>query len=44
VDITYIKMGRSHMYMTAVIDWYSRYIGAAEQLKPVETIDFEAIL
>lgn len=26
VDITYIKMGRSHMYMTAVIDWYSRYI------------------
>ncbi len=26
VDITYIKMGRSHMYMTAVIDWYSRFI------------------
>ena len=26
VHITYIKMGRSHMYMTAVIDWYSRYI------------------
>lgn len=26
VDITYIKMGRSHMYMTAVIDWYSRCI------------------
>ena len=26
VDITYIKMGRSHMYMTAVIDWYSSYI------------------
>jgi len=26
VDITYIKMGRSHMYLTAIIDWYSRYI------------------
>lgn len=26
VDITYIKMGRSHMYMTAIIDWYSHYI------------------
>ena len=26
VDITYIKMGKSHMYLTAIIDWYSRYI------------------
>ncbi|WHH60755.1 IS3 family transposase [Petroclostridium sp. X23] len=26
VDISYIKMGRSHMYLTAIIDWYSRYI------------------
>ena len=26
VDITYIKMGRSHMYLTAIIDWHSRYI------------------
>lgn len=26
VDITYIKMGRSHMYLTAIIDWFSRYI------------------
>ena len=26
VDITYIKMGRSHMYLTAIIDWYSRLI------------------
>ena len=26
VDITYIKMGRSHMYLTAIIDWTSRYI------------------
>jgi len=26
IDITYIKMGKGHMYMTAIIDWYSRYI------------------
>lgn len=27
-DITYIRLGRSHVYMSAVIDWYSRYIVA----------------
>ena len=26
IDITYIKMGKSHMYLTAVIDWHSRFI------------------
>jgi putative transposase len=26
IDITYIRMHRSHMYLTAIIDWYSRYI------------------
>ncbi len=26
IDITYIPMGRSFMYLTAIIDWYSRYI------------------
>lgn len=26
VDITYIKMSRSHMYLTAVIDWFSRKV------------------
>jgi len=26
IDITYIKMGGSHMYLTAIIDWFSRYI------------------
>ena len=26
IDITYIPMGRNHMYLTAIIDWYSRYI------------------
>ena len=26
VDITYIPMGKSHMYLTAIIDWHSRFI------------------
>lgn len=26
VDITYIPMKRGHMYLTAIIDWYSRLI------------------
>jgi len=26
VDITYIKMKHGHMYMTAIIDWYSRFL------------------
>lgn len=26
VDITYIKMAHSHMYLTAIIDWFSRKI------------------
>lgn len=26
VDITYIKMRYGHMYLTAIIDWYSRFI------------------
>ena len=26
IDITYIKMGRGHMYLAAIIDWYSRKI------------------
>ena len=26
IDITYIKMHRSHMYLTAIIDWFSRYL------------------
>ena len=26
IDITYIKLHRSHMYLTAVIDWFSRRI------------------
>lgn len=27
-DITYVQLGGRHMYLTAVIDWYSRYIVA----------------
>jgi putative transposase len=26
IDITYIRMGRGHMYLTAIIDWATRYI------------------
>lgn len=26
IDITYIRMGRSHMYLTAIIDWSSRFL------------------
>jgi putative transposase len=26
VDITYIKMGRSHMYLTVIIDWFSQFV------------------
>lgn len=26
IDITYIKLNRSHMYLTAIIDWFSRKI------------------
>jgi putative transposase len=42
IDITYIKMGRSHMYMTAIIDWMSRYLLAwelSETLKAAPTIE-----
>ena len=49
VDITYIKMRYGHMYLTAIIDWYSRFIvgwalsdtlGAAPALQAVK----EAVL
>ena len=26
VDVTYVQLGGRHMYLTAVIDWFSRYI------------------
>lgn len=37
IDITYIKMGKSHMYLTAVIDWYSRYIAGWELSDTLDT-------
>jgi putative transposase len=37
VDITYIKMGKSHMYLTAVIDWYSRLIVGWELSDTLDT-------
>ncbi len=37
VDITYIKMRHSHMYLTAIIDWYSRYIVGFELSDTLET-------
>lgn len=37
IDITYIKMGRTHMYLTAIIDWYSRMIVGWELSDTLDT-------
>ena len=37
VDISYIKMARSHMYLVAVIDWFSRFIVGWELADTLET-------
>lgn len=37
IDLTYIKMGRSHMYLTAIIDWYSRYLVGWELSDTLDT-------
>ncbi len=37
VDITYIPMKRGHMYLTAVIDWHSRYIVGWELSDTLDT-------
>lgn len=37
IDITYIKMQRGHMYLTAIIDWYSRKIMGWELSDTLET-------
>lgn len=37
VDITYVKMGKTHMYLTAIIDWYSRFIVGYELSDTLET-------
>ncbi len=44
VDITYIKMGRRHMYLTAIIDWYSRYIVGWELSDTLDTAPVLAAL
>ena len=41
VDITYLPMGRSHMYLTAIIDWYSRFIVGWELS---DTLSAEAVI
>ena len=38
VDITYIKMGRSHLYLTAIIDWNTRFIVGYELSDTLETV------
>lgn len=37
IDITYIKMSHGHMYLTAIIDWYSRFIVAWELSDTLDT-------
>ena len=37
IDITYIKMHRGHMYLTAIIDWYSRKIVGWELSDSLDT-------
>lgn len=38
LDITYISLGRTHMYLTAVIDWYSRFIVGWALSDSLETV------
>jgi len=37
IDITYIKMHRGHMYLTAIIDWFSRKIMGWQLSDTLET-------
>ena len=37
IDITYIKMGKSHLYLTAIIDWFSKYLLEWELSDSLET-------
>jgi putative transposase len=39
IDITYIRMNRGFLYLTAIIDWYSRFVLAWE-LSNQMTVDF----
>ena len=37
IDITYIKMAHGHMFLTAIIDWHSRFIVGWELSDTLET-------
>lgn len=37
IDITYIKLKHGHMYLTAIIDWYSRFIVGWELSDTLDT-------
>ena len=37
VDITYIKLRHGHMYLTAIIDWYSRFLVGWELSDTLDT-------
>lgn len=41
IDITYIRMQKKHMYLTAIIDWYSRKIVGWNL---TDTLDTEAVI
>lgn len=41
IDITYIPLGRSFMYLTAIIDWHSRYIVGYELS---DTLQVESVI
>ncbi len=41
IDITYIKLNRGHMYLTAIIDWFSRKIMGWELS---DTLDTRSVL
>lgn len=41
IDITYIKMQHGHMYLTAIIDWYSRKLMG---WKLSDTLDTQPVL
>ena len=44
IDITYIKMNHSHMYLTVVIDWYSRKVVGWNLSDSLETSESIAAL
>lgn len=41
IDITYIRIHKNHMYLTAIIDWYSRKIVGWNL---TDTLDTEAVI